>query len=151
MNRRAWLAGAAGAAAAALSGRGLSAMVLDGPEILVYKSPTCGCCSKWVDHLARAGFRPTVRDVPDISGIKRDLGVPAGLASCHTALVEGYVLEGHVPADVALELLREKPEAAGLAVPGMPMGSPGMEGPTRERYEIVLFRRDGSTRVYASR
>jgi hypothetical protein len=79
------------------------------------------------------------------------LGVPAALASCHTALVDGYLLEGHVPADVALKFLTEKPQAAGLAVPGMPMGSPGMEGPTSEPYDILLFRRDGSSQVYATR
>jgi hypothetical protein len=151
MDRRRWLVSAAGAAAAVLSGRGLSATSLREPQILVYKSPTCGCCSKWVEHMAGAGFETTVRDVEAIAGIKRDLGVPAALQSCHTALVDGYVLEGHVPADVALKLLREKPAAVGLAVPGMPMGSPGMEGPTRDRYDVILFGRDGSTRVYASR
>jgi hypothetical protein len=92
-----------------------------------------------------------VRDLPEMAAIKRDLGVPAALQSCHTSMVEGYVVEGHVPADVVLKLLKEKPRGVGLAVPGMPMGSPGMEGPTRDRYDILLFRRDGGSKVFASR
>lgn len=150
ITRRAWLVSAAGAAAALLTGRNARAAV-DGPDILIYKSPTCGCCSLWVDHMAGAGFRTTVRDVQDVTSLKRELGVPAELASCHTALVAGYLLEGHVPADVALRFLAEKPKALGLAVAGMPMGSPGMEGPRQEPYEVVLFRRDGSKAVYAKR
>jgi len=101
--------------------------------------------------MAEAGFQPTVRDVADVSPLKRDVGVPAGLDSCHTALVGGYFVEGHVPADLVQKLLKEKPKAAGLAVPGMPMGSPGMEGPTRQPYDVLLVMRDGTTRVYASR
>ena len=151
MTRRVWLGSAAGAAVALLAGKGLRAASVEGPEILVYKSPTCGCCRKWVDHMAEAGFRPTVRDLPEMAAIKRDLGVPAALHSCHTAMVEGYVVEGHVPADLVLKLLKEKPRGVGLAVPGMPMGSPGMEGPTRDRYDILLFRRDGGSEVFASR
>ncbi|HEX6927038.1 MAG TPA: DUF411 domain-containing protein [Longimicrobiaceae bacterium] len=150
LTRRAWLATAAGAAAALLSGRPAYALA-SRQEILVYKSPTCGCCSNWVDHMAEAGFQPTVRDVADVSPLKRDVGVPAGLDSCHTALVGGYFVEGHVPADLVQKLLKEKPKAAGLAVPGMPMGSPGMEGPTRQPYDVLLVMRDGTTRVYASR
>lgn len=150
LTRRAWLASAAGAAAAFLAGG--PARALDRrTDILVYKSPTCGCCKLWVDHLVEAGFNPSVRDVPDVGPLKRDLGVPAPLASCHTALVGGYFLEGHVPADLAFKLLQEKPDAAGLAVPGMPMGSPGMQGPRREPYDVLLVMRDGSSRVYASR
>ena len=151
LTRRAWLASAAGAAAALVAGRALTASSPAEPEILIYKSPTCGCCSKWVDHVREAGFRATVRDVGELGTLKRELGIPAALESCHTGLVDGYLLEGHVPADVALKFLAEKPDAAGLAVPGMPMGSPGMEGPTRVPYDILLFRRDGTTSVYASR
>lgn len=151
LTRRAWLGSAAGMAAALVTGRGLRAASHAGAEILVYKSPTCGCCSKWIDHLAEAGFNATVRDEANVNALKRELGIPMELWSCHTALVEGYLLEGHVPADVALKFIAEKPDAMGLAVPGMPMGSPGMEGPTREAYDIVLFRRDGGTSVYAKR
>ena len=151
LTRRAWLGKAAGVAVAVLAGRSSLAAQHVAPKVLVYKSPTCGCCSNWVDHMAEAGFETTVRDVTDLSTLKRELGVPATLASCHTALVDGYLLEGHVPADVALKFLTEKPQAAGLAVPGMPMGSPGMEGPTSEPYDILLFRRDGTSQVYATR
>src|SRR5690606_14275379 len=105
----------------------------------------------WVDHLVEAGFDPKVRDVPNVNPLKRDLGITHGLSSCHTGLVDGYFIEGHVPADLVKKLLEERPEAAGLAVPGMPMGSPGMEGPTREAYDVLLVMRDGSTRVYARR
>jgi hypothetical protein len=121
------------------------------PEILVYKSASCGCCRAWVDHVRQAGFNPTVRDVGDVNPLKAELGVPRQLWSCHTALVGGYLIEGHVPADLALKLLADKPEAAGIAVPGMPMGSPGMEGPRNDPYEVILFRRDGGTSVYARR
>lgn len=151
LTRRAWLGSAAIAGTALLTGRGLRAASPPGPEMLVYKSPTCGCCTQWIEHMVEAGFRPTIRDVANVNPLKRELGVPAALASCHTAIVEGYLLEGHVPADVALKFLAEKPKALGLAVAGMPMGSPGMEGPTREKYDVLLFRRDGSSRAYASR
>ena len=151
ITRRAWLGSVAAAGAALLAGRPLRASGLVAPEILIYKSPTCGCCGKWVDHVRAAGFVPTVRDVANIDATKRDLGVPGDLASCHTAVVEGYLVEGHVPADVVLKLLAEKPRAAGIAVPGMPMGSPGMEGPSKQAYDVFLFQRDGSKRVYASR
>jgi hypothetical protein len=151
LTRRDWLTSAAGAAALLLTGGAARATHVAGPEILVYKSPTCGCCKLWVDHMASAGFQPTVRETLDLGTLKRELGVPAALGSCHTALVEGYLLEGHVPADVTLQLLAEKPDAAGLAVPGMPIGSPGMEGPRSQPYDVLLFRRDGTSRVYATR
>lgn len=134
-----------------LTGRNVWAAAFDAPEILIYKSPTCGCCTKWIDHIAAAGFRTIVRDTGGLDALKRELGVPRALQSCHTSLVDGYVLEGHVPADVAQKFLAEKPRAVGLAVAGMPMGSPGMEGPTQERYDVVLFRRDGTTSVYAKK
>lgn len=151
LTRRAWLGSAAAAGAALLLGRKGYAETRRAPAILIYKSPSCGCCSQWVDHMVEAGFRPTIRDVANVEPLKRELGVPANLHSCHTAIVEGYLLEGHVPADVALKFLAEKPVALGLAVAGMPMGSPGMEGPTRDEYDVVLFRRDGTRQVYASR
>ena len=121
------------------------------PAVTVYKSPTCGCCAKWVEHVKKAGFAVTVKDVPNVGEVKLANGVPADLASCHTALVGGYVVEGHVPADVMQKLLKEKPAVAGIAVPGMPMGSPGMEGSYSDRYNIVAFEKSGKQSVYASR
>ena len=120
-------------------------------EITVYKSPYCGCCGGWVRHMRANGFSVTVRDVEDVDPIKASHGVPERLASCHTALVDGYVIEGHVPADVVKRFLTERPDALGLAAPGMPGGSPGMEGAPREPYDIVMFDRQGGTSVYASR
>jgi hypothetical protein len=121
------------------------------PPVTAYKSPTCGCCAKWVEHLRKAGFDVTVKDVPNVGEVKLANGVPPELASCHTALVGGYVIEGHVPADLVQRLLREKPAITGIAVPGMPMGSPGMEGSYADRYNIVAFEKGGKQRVYASR
>ena len=118
----------------------------------VYKTPTCGCCAKWVEHVKAAGFAPDVHEMADVSPVKTKAGVPAALQSCHTALVEGYVIEGHVPADVIRQLLREKPRLAGLAVPGMPIGSPGMEQGARvDPYEVIAFTKDGKTSTYARR
>lgn len=119
--------------------------------VIVYKSPTCGCCAKWVDHIREAGFRVEVRDTVNVQPVKTAHGLPAHLASCHTALVGGYVVEGHVPADVVRRLLRERPDVAGIAVPGMPAGSPGMEGFWTEPYDVIAFGRDGGTSVYESR
>lgn len=121
------------------------------PTITVYKSPTCGCCAKWVDHVKEHGFTVVTHDTNDLTRVKAMAGVPARLSSCHTAIVDGYVIEGHVPADLIQKLLEERPEVVGLAVPGMPMGSPGMEGPYKEAYDVLLFRRDGTTDVYARR
>lgn len=101
-------------------------------DIVVYKSPNCGCCGKWVEHIQQAGFSVDVENVRDVAPIKRELRVPAGIQSCHTAKVGDYLVEGHVPADVVRRMLEEKPDIKGLAVPGMPMGSPGMEGPREE-------------------
>lgn len=121
------------------------------PLVIVYKSPACGCCLAWADHMLSSGFPVEIRDVQDLSPIKAEAGVPAGLGSCHTARVAGYFLEGHVPADDVKRLLAEKPDALGLAVPGMPLGSPGMVQDERQQpYEVVLVARDGSTSVFAS-
>jgi len=111
------------------------------PKVMVTKDPSCGCCSGWVDHIRAAGFPVEVRETPEINRVKVRLGVPQDLASCHTAEVGGYVIEGHVPADAIKRLLVEKPQAKGLAVPGMPVGSPGMEvkGVEDDTYEVVLF------------
>ncbi len=122
-----------------------------GPVITVYKSATCGCCTKWVEHVRAAGFQVVVHDTTSLSGIKERYGVPKNLTSCHTAVVDGYVIEGHVPADVIARLLRERPELAGVAVPGMPAGSPGMDSPTPARYAILTFDRAGRTAVFAHR
>jgi hypothetical protein len=109
------------------------------PLVTVHKDPDCGCCSGWVQHLQKAGFPTKVLDAKDLYAVKTRLGVPDDLAACHTAEVAGYVIEGHVPAVALKRLLAEKPDAAGLAVPGMPVGSPGMEGAPVEKYEVVLF------------
>ena len=121
-----------------------------GPAIHVVKTPTCGCCSDWVTHLRQAGFRVTVANVPDVTPTARRLGVPDDLRSCHTASVGGYAIEGHVPAADIRRLLRERPAASGLAVPGMPMGSPGLEhGGPRQAYQTILFTRAGRRSVFA--
>lgn len=118
--------------------------------ITVYKSPTCGCCEKWIEHLEAGGFAVEAIDVKNVGQIKKKHGIPAELSSCHTALVDGYVIEGHVPAEDVRRLLEERPEIAGLAVPEMPIGSPGMEGPNPEAYEVIAFTEQGSSYTYAS-
>ena len=129
----------------------LSAMLLAGQlraevPIEIYKTKTCGCCAKWVDHLKANGFAPKVTDVPSTAPYRQKYGVPERLQSCHTAVVRGYSVEGHVPAADIQRLLKEKPKAVGIAVPGMPMGSPGMEqGSRRDPYSVILFKADGAT------
>jgi hypothetical protein len=120
------------------------------PRVTVFKDPNCGCCKSWVEHLRKHGFDVASRDTSDLSDVKRAARVPQQLHSCHTAFVNGYVIEGHVPAADIDRLLREKPKVAGLAVPGMPAGSPGMEMGSRvDRYDVIAFGRDASARVYA--
>ena len=138
-------------AAAAVSPE--AAAMADTATLTVYKSPTCGCCADWVDHVEASGLKVDVRDMPDVGPVKTELGVPAHLGSCHTAVVGAYFVEGHVPADVIKRMLRERPQIAGIAVPGMPIGSPGMEGngSRRDRYDIIAVGRDGRTSVYESR
>ena len=119
------------------------------PEVLVYKSPTCGCCNGWVEHMRAAGFTVDARDVSDLMSVKRDAGVPVAMSSCHTTLIDGYVVEGHVPAEQVKRLLADRPEIAGIAAPGMPAGSPGMEGPNAQPYEVFSFDADGRTEVFA--
>jgi len=121
----------------------------DSMTVTVYKSPTCGCCSAWVDHLRASGFQVVAIDTDDVDAVKRQHGVRADHASCHTALVGGYVLEGHVPAADVRRLLAERPAVTGLAVPGMPQGSPGMETGMKDPYDVVAFTRDGATSVFA--
>ena len=120
------------------------------PVVEVYKSPTCGCCVKWVAHLQQHGLTVRTTDVPDPSVIKMKVGVPGRLSSCHTALVDGYVVEGHVPAVDVLRLLKERPRVTGLAVPGMPEGSPGMEGPNPDAYDVFAFDPNGNVTMFAS-
>ena len=106
----------------------------------VYKSPSCSCCGAWVSHMHSAGFRGIVRDVPDLHPVKKKLGVAPDLWACHTAVIDGYVIEGHVPAREVIRLLNDRPKAIGLAVPGMPIGSPGMEqGDRRDPFQVILF------------
>ena len=107
--------------------------------IRVHKDPSCGCCSGWVRHLEVAGFNVTVQEERNLQNIRKRLGVPTDLAACHTAEAGGYIIEGHVPVAAIQRLLKERPVATGVAVPGMPMGSPGMEGGTPERYAVILF------------
>lgn len=119
-------------------------------EVVVYKSPTCSCCSKWVDYMRKQGFTVVSHDTTGMSAVKAELGVPDGVTSCHTAVVEGYVIEGHVPAADIERLLKEHPKVVGLSVPGMVTGSPGMEGGTPEHYKVVTFDAKGNTTVFSS-
>jgi hypothetical protein len=116
--------------------------------ITVYRTATCGCCQKWVDHLKQHGFEPTVHIVENTAATAPGQTVPASLRSCHNATLEGYTVEGHVPADVIQKLLKERPKVKGIAVPGMPAGSPGMESPTPVAYDVVAFEADGKTSVF---
>jgi hypothetical protein len=122
-----------------------------GPLVEVFKSPTCGCCSQWVEHMRASGFTVRTTDLNDLSEIKKARGVPDQVQSCHTAVVNGYVVEGHVPATDVHRMLREKPAIAGIAVGGMPIGSPGMEfpGAKAQPYDVMSFDKNGATRVYA--
>jgi hypothetical protein len=119
-----------------------------GPAITVYKTRTCGCCGKWVEHLRTNGFSPEVKEVASTAEARKLNGVPDNLMSCHTAVVDGYTVEGHVPAEDIHRLLKQRPKAAGLSVPGMPTGSPGMEGARRDSYSVLLFKKDGSSTVF---
>ena len=121
------------------------------PDVHVWKSPTCGCCTDWITHLHQNGFRTRLHDTGN-EAMRKRLGIPQELGSCHTALVGGYALEGHVPARDVRRLLAEKPQAIGLTVPGMPVGSPGMDGPEygqrRDAYAVLLVLKNGSTQVF---
>lgn len=118
------------------------------PVVTVYKSPTCGCCSKWVDYLRANGFDVKTVDLEDLSEIKASSGVPRSVQTCHTAVVAGYVVEGHVPVDALRKLLADKPKVAGIGVPGMPIGSPGMDGSPAQHYDVVAWDKTGKTSVY---
>ena len=147
---RYWAALGLAATVAGVAGLALAAPS-PGPEVVVYKSPTCGCCKKWVEHVQAAGFRETVHDTSSLAGVMERYGVPRKLTACHTAIVDGYVVEGHVPADVIQRLLKERPEIAGVAVPGMPAGSPGMDTDMPARYYILTFDKNGTTSVFGAR
>jgi hypothetical protein len=118
-------------------------------EVTVYKSPTCNCCKKWISHLSGAGFKVAGKNRHDMAKIKSDLGVGQKLRSCHTAIVDGYVIEGHVPAADIKRMLQERPEVTGLSAPGMPKGSPGMESQYNAPYDVLTFDLYGRTNVYA--
>lgn len=118
--------------------------------ITVYHDPACGCCVEWISYLRAQGYTVTTHKDQSMAAVKTRLGVPADAASCHTALIDGYVIEGHVPVEDIRRLLAELPDARGLAAPGMPMGSPGMEMGSAERYDVVLIDRDGSSRVFTT-
>lgn len=121
--------------------------------IQVWKDPNCGCCKDWVDHLEKSGFTATILEQGN-NGIRSKLGMPQKFGSCHTALIQGYVIEGHVPASEILNLLKVKPSALGLAVPGMPVGSPGMDGSVygnrRDAFDVLLVQKDGTSKVFKS-
>jgi hypothetical protein len=120
------------------------------PAIKVYKSPSCGCCGQWTKYLKQNGFRPEIVDMDDVSAVKRLAQVPDDLVSCHTAVVERYVVEGHVPVEAIRKMLSERPNILGIAAPGMPSGSPGMPGGTRERFHVIAFASQGNHRPYMS-
>lgn len=144
MKRRSFLGALLAAALPAIAG------AANGPTITVYKTPTCGCCHDWVAHLQKNGFEVVAHDVPDTSPYRKKFGVPGELGSCHTGVIDGYALEGHVPAAEIRRLLAERPKARGLSVPGMVVGSPGMEteGTKRHAYDVLLFDDAGGRKVY---
>lgn len=150
--RRQFLLASAAASLAPLSlGRTLFAATAP-IAITVYKDPGCECCAKWVKHLSANGFAPSVKDTPNMDDIKKSLRVPEELQSCHTAVVGRYVVEGHVPAEDIKKLLASKEALQGLAAPGMPVGSPGMEmGGRKDKFDIIAFTNAGKTRVYSHR
>jgi len=142
--------GAANDAASATPTSAALAVDTSLPPIVAFKSPTCGCCELWVEHMRAAGFQVEVKDTQDMGAIKAEAGVPVGQGSCHTAKVGNYYLEGHVPAADVKRLLTERPDARGLIVPGMVPGSPGMEqGGVTKPYDVLLLAKDGSTTVYS--
>jgi hypothetical protein len=157
MTRRAWMATLArtfgtGAAIGVLLPLATRASAMSAsPTITVYKDPSCGCCTKWVDHLRSAGLHPELHDRSDMDALKDSLGVPAALRSCHTAVMGRYVIEGHVPVADMKRLLAAAPKnVVGIAVPGMPAGAPGMEVPGRtDRYDVIAFAADGTTKLFA--
>jgi hypothetical protein len=153
ITRRTFVGQGAGLVLASIGGGALLAQGRSNPgtPIVVYKSATCLCCAKWVDHLRASGFTPAVHDEEDMDAVKDQLGVPKGVRSCHTAMLERYVVEGHVPASDLRSLLARHPTIAGLAVPGMPSSTPGMAAPGAEvePFDVLAFQLDGKTQTYA--
>lgn len=151
VSRRRFLAMAGGGAAVALATRDLAALGTRpvSEKVLVYLSPTCGCCTKWAEYMRGAGFDVQVKEVDDVDPFKRERSIPEKLWSCHTAVIGPYLVEGHVPASAITRLLKERPPIAGIAVAGMPMGSPGMEhGDHKEPYDVMSFTCCGDVKVY---
>lgn len=130
---------------------GVNPAVAEEHEISVFKSPTCMCCAKWMEHMRSNGLATRATEPARMGPIKERFRVPPALQSCHTAVAEGYVIEGHVPAEAIKRLLKERPNVLGLTVPGMVAGSPGMESAQPQRYQVLAFDRDGKTTVYESR
>lgn len=125
-------------------------MAAEWPAVEVYKTLSCGCCGLWVEHMQQSGFKVNVHNVRDVTPMRENAGVPDAMASCHTAIVGGYAIEGHVPAADVKRLLRDRPKAAGIAVPGMVQGSPGMEqGQGKDAYNVILFSKGGRPSVFA--
>jgi hypothetical protein len=152
ISRRDFVAQAAGLAFGSIgASRALARAAAPPTAITVYKSASCECCAKWVDHLRANGFAPTVHDEADMDAIKHEMGVPPSVRSCHTAQLDRYVVEGHVPAGDLRRLLAARPAVAGLAAPGMPKSGPGMAvpGEAAEPYEVLSFTRDGKTALFA--
>ena len=141
---------ASAALLSACNGSGITAQALPGVE--VFKDAACGCCSQWVEHLRTHGFTATATNVDDLDAVKAKHNVPSRVRSCHTAVVDGYVIEGHVPAADIQKLLKERPAIAGLAVPAMPVGSPGMEVPgiPAQPYDVLELHKDGRTEIFSS-
>ena len=154
VTRRTWIGSAVASTLLLVSGAGKRVLLAErvAPTgMLVYASPDCGCCRAWIEHVEANGFVAAPQFVNDVTPIKRKRGVPEKLWSCHTAVVGDYAIEGHVPADLIHKLLHAKAPIAGLAAPGMPNGAPGMEGPVKDRYEVISFTRTGRTEVFATR
>jgi len=119
-------------------------------KLTVYKTPGCGCCNRWIEHLRAAGFEVEAHNAGNLDALRREWGVPRRLAGCHTARIGDYVIEGHVPAAQIQRLLREKPAVVGISVPGMPIGSPGMEGPGGGPYDVLTWDKAGRTTVFST-
>lgn len=132
-----------------LLGGAKASTVYAGEKVEVFKNPSCGCCTQWAEHLRKSSFEVVIQDVRDIASIRRSFGMPEHLGACHTAIVGGYVVEGHVPAEDIKRLLRERPKAIGLAVPSMPPGSPGMESAHPVSYAALLVQTNGDTKIFA--
>jgi len=153
ISRREWLRITASGLALGTAGASRLLALAPTKEATVYKDAQCGCCKKWVEHMQKSGWTVTSHDVPDVDVYKKRYGVPENLASCHTAIVtSGYVIEGHVPADLIDKLVAQRPaDVIGLAVPGMPQGTPGMETGRTDKYDVVAFTKGGKTKVFARR